>query len=708
MLESLKTENLEYQKLSQDEQQRRGILGRLIGTVADFAAPTRNGRHYSEELWEKVFADPIMKERIENGVCYGELGHPLDREETDIEKVAVCMAEVPKKDKNGKLTAVFDILSTPNGKILKTLCDYGSTLGVSSRGSGDTFMGRDGNEEVDPDSYTCQGFDIVLIPAVKSARLQYVTESLDTKKSLKESLQDVVNNASEEDRKIMEETLDNLDLDDSLTEQINFEAKPFNYTISYGGKSFPVNAAVVIIPNALHTPNGQVMEASIHCLDESGREINFKSVEEAQEWIDTLGRDARIEVRRSDIYAVPKGVEDFDECLAEDKEIFYVIKDKHGNQLSRPTPDDSELWDRVEDRDPDGKRGLKVVVYTGESLTEKLNPYDLDLVLKKMKAYLEEWEEVHDKDYSEAWVTPEEIKNLEKVASYLHIIENEKPDLLEDIENSDVSLDIDEVTDDSAVVDDEAIFEELQTVLKQRQEAEQKVIELNEKLSVCYAKEESVNNRVTSLKAQIEKLTESSNQVAALKTKVSKLKEDLNLKEQELEKLNKRISTGVNARKALTEDVSSKQDTITKLNEELKTSSNTIQSLTTQVEDLKKDLQLNKNSYSKKLEKSNKLVENYKKITTNVINRYIESQALKLGISSNEIKNKLPESYNIDDIDSICEDLQSYKLNMSKLPFSTMQSVKVTPKSINAESLLPKGAEDDFVDAQLLSLLEKK
>ena len=612
MLESLQNENLEYQKLSQEEQQKRGILGRLVGIVADFIAPTRNGRHYSEELWEKVFDDPIMKERIENGVCFGELCHPTDREETDMEKVAVCMPEVPKKNKDGKLTAVFDILDTPNGRILKTLCDYGSTLGVSSRGSGDTFMGRDGNEEVDPDSYTCQGFDIVLIPAVKSARLQYVTESLNTsnKKSLRESLQDIVSKASDNDKKVMEETIKDLDID-----------------------------------------------------------LNEEKSE---------------------------------------KEVLYIIKDKHGNQLSRPTPDDSELWDRVEDRDPDGRRGLKVVVYTGESLTEKLNPYDLDIVLKKMKAYLEEWEEIHDKDYSEAWVTPEEIKNLEKVVSYLHIIENEKPDLLEDIENSDVSLDIDEVTEDNTVVDNEVMFEELQKVLKQKQESDQKVIDLNEKLSVCYAKEENANNRIEALKSQVEKLTEGSNQAAALKTKVSKLEEDLNLKTKELENLTKRISTNVNARKALTEDVNSKNEVITKLNEELKTSSNTIQSLNTQIEDLKKDLQLNKNSYSKKLEKSNKLVENYKKITTNVVNRYIESQALKLGISSNEIKNKLPESYNIDDIDSICEDLQSYKLNMSKLPFSTMQSVKVTPKSIKTESLLPKGAEDDFVDAQLLSLLEKK
>ena len=124
MLESLQNEELEYKKLSAEEQAQRGILGRLVGVCADFLCPTRNGRHYSEELWEKTFADPIMKERIENGVCYGELGHPADREETDMEKIAVCLPEVPKKNKDGKLTAVFDILDTPCGRILKSLCDY--------------------------------------------------------------------------------------------------------------------------------------------------------------------------------------------------------------------------------------------------------------------------------------------------------------------------------------------------------------------------------------------------------------------------------------------------------------------------------------------------------------------------------------------------------------------------------------------------------
>ena len=113
------TDKFEYQKLTEEEKAERGILGRLVGVIADTKNPTRNGRAYSEKLWRNVFNDPIMKERIENRCCFGELGHPLDRTETDMEKVAICLAEVPKKGKDGKLYGVFAILNTKCGQILK-------------------------------------------------------------------------------------------------------------------------------------------------------------------------------------------------------------------------------------------------------------------------------------------------------------------------------------------------------------------------------------------------------------------------------------------------------------------------------------------------------------------------------------------------------------------------------------------------------------
>ena len=167
MIKKVKTnEGIQYKKLSPEEMKARGILGRLIGPCADFNNATRNGRKYSEQLWENVFNDPIMQEKIKNGVCFGELGHPEDRTEIDMEKIAVCLREQPVKNEKGQLCAVFDILDTPNGRILKTLCDYGSTVGVSSRGQGDIITDMNGDEAVDPDTYECECWDVVLVPAV--------------------------------------------------------------------------------------------------------------------------------------------------------------------------------------------------------------------------------------------------------------------------------------------------------------------------------------------------------------------------------------------------------------------------------------------------------------------------------------------------------------------------------------------------------------
>ena len=214
MLESFAVNTeMKYEKLSAEEQRSRGILGRLVGIIASFKKPTRNGRLYTEELWDKTFSNPIMQEKLENRCLFGELGHPVDRQEIDMEKIAICMAEKPKKGNDGNLYGVFDILDTPNGRILKTMCDYGCNIGVSSRGSGDTVEEYDGTESVEPDSYECECWDAVLLPAVKSARPKYVTESLNPKNTLKRALQEALETSSEDDKKVMEQTLNELGVD---------------------------------------------------------------------------------------------------------------------------------------------------------------------------------------------------------------------------------------------------------------------------------------------------------------------------------------------------------------------------------------------------------------------------------------------------------------------------------------------------------------
>ena len=113
MLESYNTRNpMQYHKLTAEEQKKRGILGRLVGVIADFVNPTRNGRKYTEELWDKTFNNPIMKEKLENRCCLGELGHPEDRQEIlDPRKTETALA-APKV---GKQDAETDALAYYRG-----------------------------------------------------------------------------------------------------------------------------------------------------------------------------------------------------------------------------------------------------------------------------------------------------------------------------------------------------------------------------------------------------------------------------------------------------------------------------------------------------------------------------------------------------------------------------------------------------------------
>lgn len=209
-------QSLKFLKLSPEEMKERHILGRLYGSCADLIKSTRNGRKYSEQLWENVFKDPTVNELFNMGGIFGCLGHPgegLSEVELN-EKIAICMPEKPQKGPEGKLVGYWDILDTPCGKIAYTLAKYGFKLGISSRGNGDVIESYTGEEEVDPETYEFQAFDLVTLPAVKEARLNLITESKDKKqKAFQKELRESINNSNDIDRKVMIETLENLGIE---------------------------------------------------------------------------------------------------------------------------------------------------------------------------------------------------------------------------------------------------------------------------------------------------------------------------------------------------------------------------------------------------------------------------------------------------------------------------------------------------------------
>lgn len=201
--------NLSYKS----DTKRKGVLGTLEGICADCIHSTRNGRMYSDEVWQKAFNDPIVKEHFQCGGIFGQLGHPKEdqSENEEFNSIAICMPEPPVKGPDGKLRGKWDILDTPNGRILKCLCDYGYKIGISSRGNGDVVENYDGTESVEPETFEFKAFDAVLLPAVKSARLNLVTESLSAKdKQFKKALQESIDNSNDIDKAVMLKTLEDL------------------------------------------------------------------------------------------------------------------------------------------------------------------------------------------------------------------------------------------------------------------------------------------------------------------------------------------------------------------------------------------------------------------------------------------------------------------------------------------------------------------
>jgi chromosome segregation ATPase len=267
------------------------------------------------------------------------------------------------------------------------------------------------------------------------------------------------------------------------------------------------------------------------------------------------------------------------------------------------------------------------------------------------------------------------------------------------------------------------MVEELQNSIKQNQDLQNQIINLQEKLSVCYAKENSQQEEITKLRTVIQRLSEDVRKKEALQNQIrrlnNKLQEsnDTNTKlKEELVKSNENVKNGKRDYNSLNESVKLREhevqalkSEITSLNKKIasisKENSDKVANLTESLETLKKDSEQHKTQYSQKLSNANKLVEKYKKIANTAVDKYIESEAIKLGITKEEIKNKLPQSYTFKDIDSICEDLQSYKLSVNNLPFRINENIKAKATESKHESILPARTQlDDEVDNSLLEM----
>ena len=541
-------EALQMQPLSEEEKASRHILGRLYGPIATCKEGTRNGRKYNKELWIKALNDEIFQEKIANKSLFLELGHPADREETDMKCVCACIPEMPKIV-NDDLYAYVDILDTPNGRLLKTFCDYGFIPGISSRGSGDIMA----NDEVDPETFFLETWDIVQLPAVKKARLA-MCESLNNKKSLKVALQESYDAANDEDKKVMKETLDNLDikLDETVEDEIPVE-----------------------------DPEAPIEETLVEAEDAP--------------------------------------VEETEETPAEEVEV----------SVEGETP--------VEDTAEEAPEALTVGAFADE-----LKDYDKELPL--------EWKPIviDGKEYpieAVAFDDSEDGKILAEVSYALpeeEIAINDEEAVAEEPAEKEPEIPAEEAGD----AGEDEVIESLKEAVRQKDLLESEVRDLKNQKTVSDAEVQGLKEELEKYKGGFMRVSELASKSTTLEKEKKALTEQLNLKNAEIKDLKSKVENHT----SLTESAKAEKVKVNELTEKLA-------KVQAEAEETEKTLTEALETSRKKAQDRTNLAKSYKAKYDAVVERYIANKAKMLGVRPQDITSKLAESYSLDDIDNVCNDL---------------------------------------------------
>tara|TARA_A100001515_G_C4545816_1_gene201762 strand:- start:356 stop:1003 length:648 start_codon:yes stop_codon:yes gene_type:complete len=131
----------------------------------------RNGRIYPKDVLMPEVAN-YNRKFVDENRAFGELGHP-DGPTVNLERVSHLVTSL--KPDGSNVLGEARILETPMGKIVKTLMDEGTKLGVSSRGMG-SLDERNGAKYVRDDFYLAAAADIVADPSAPNAFVEGVME----------------------------------------------------------------------------------------------------------------------------------------------------------------------------------------------------------------------------------------------------------------------------------------------------------------------------------------------------------------------------------------------------------------------------------------------------------------------------------------------------------------------------------------------------
>ena len=635
-------EALQMQPLSEEEMAARHILGRMYGPIASCVESTRNTRLYNRELWEKALQDEIFLEKVATKALFLELGHPADREETDMKQTCACIPEVPKIV-GDDLCAYVDILDTPNGRLLKTLVDYGFVPGISSRGSGDVMD----NNQVDPETFFLETWDIVQLPAVKKARLN-MCESLDSDGiKLKKALAESYNAAKDEDKETMKKALENLDIE--LDEQlIDEKFTPVDYT---GVSKDELPIWDIDTENVL-TEEMPADEES----DEVESEDTPKETDENSEEITDLEEPTE------------ESEETTEEVAGESEEVVTVDVTGEGEADVNTVGDIIEL---LQEFDDDTSVEFEATTADGDvAPVDNIEQYMDDdvLVLNVNSCDSEESSDEADSNIeTETEETP--VETIEEV---------------------------DDTEDSAADAGDDEVIESLKEMVRQKEVLETEVSDLRKAKSVGDAKEQELQEKLSRYRTAFRTTSAEAAKVPELEAKVKELTEKLTQSQNDVKVLTEKV----NKAQQLKESLTGSKETEKRLTEE-------VSKLTKQSKALEAKLEGQTKVYTEKLQERTNLAKSYKARFIETLNRYVESKASLLGIAPSEITSRLNETYTLKDVDAVCDQILDSTVNFSRLPFGgrAKTSARIA-ESINRPTK-NKYDDDDLSDLLELAGLKK-
>jgi chromosome segregation ATPase len=252
---------------------------------------------------------------------------------------------------------------------------------------------------------------------------------------------------------------------------------------------------------------------------------------------------------------------------------------------------------------------------------------------------------------------------------------------------------------------------ELQESLKAQRGLEATVKSLQEKLSVCYTKETRYAEALSRAKAETAQVVANNKKLQA---EVKSLTESLDIERTNSTRSGERVASLRDTVKStkgkvtsLTESLSSRDAEIKELKESMTTLRESYtkrcnelrganEKLQESLVEAQKDAKIAKSQATAKVAKAQELVERYKGIARTAVDKYIASQATRLGISPTEIKKSLNENYSFNDVDRVCESLKQYRLNVNSLPFDISRAKKPVTMTIKeSQEPIKRVATDD-------------